>query len=176
MSSPAKINEDQGSSNTDPGYDTSKYVSKDEFLRDIAALRYKEIKIAIFVAIGMAVGSFNIWLIRFKQIDTTLDWIFAESNGAFFDMTQIMTWLLALFILLIPGIWISVANHRFYGLAYFSGFSAAGFVFMFFPEYLIEGIYVFAMAFCLLAVVIMIYRIWKRFKESVVKPQVPISS
>lgn len=172
MSLSADQEDDHGSTGIDPGYDKNKYYTKDEYLRDIAGLRHKEVKIIIFFAIGMTIGSFNIWLIRFKQIDITLDWIVTESNGATFDMTQIITWLLALFILLIPGIWISVAKHRLYGLTYFVGFAAAGITFMFFPEYFIEGLFIFAVSFFLLVVVLMVFKIWKSFKGSVVKPQV----
>ena len=171
MSAPANSTGNQGSTDADPGYDASKYVSKDEYLRDIAGLRHKEIKIAVFLAIGMAIGSFNIWIIRFMQVDTTLDWIVMESANVYFAMDQIIAWLLVFFILPFPGTWIGVAIHKIYGYMYFVGYAAAGIAFMFIPEYLIMGMFIFAVSFFLLVMVLLISKIWKNLKNAVIKMQ-----
>ena len=157
----------------DPGikFDTSKYVSREEYLRDVAALKNKWIKVLAYLGIGAAIGSFNIWLIRFMEIDRRLDWLL-EQPGATYAMDQIMAWLAAIFVLMIPGIWIGVAKHRIYAFAYFSGFSAAGIAFIAIPEFFVPGLYVFCVSFFLLIVVyIVFFKIWSGMKRSVARMQ-----
>ena len=176
MTSQPDLHENQESTGADPGYDTSKYATRDEYLRDIASLRNKKAKIIIFFAIGMAVGSFNIWIIRFMQVDSTLDWIIRESAAASFAMDQIIAWLLVFFILPFSGTWIGVATHKIYGFIYFIGYATAGIVFMFIPECLIEGIFIFAISFLFLVMVLIISKIWKSLKKSILKLQVSSES
>jgi hypothetical protein len=155
------------------GYDTKKYVSKEEYLRDVAALKNKWVKILVYICVGTSIGSFNIWLIRFMEVDHEYDWLLVQPGAASFAMDQIMAWLAAIFVLLIPGIWIGVAKHRIYAFGYFSGFSGAGTVFMFIPGYLVPGLYVFSVSFLLLVVVcIIFYYIWPSMKGSVAGMQI----
>lgn len=159
----------------DPGneFDTKKYVSKEEYLRDVVALKHKRVKIIVYAILGILIGAFNIWLIRFMEIDHQFDLLFPQPGGSAFAMDQIMAWLAAIFVLLIPGIWIGVAKHRLYAFAYFSGFSAAGMAFMFVPGYIVPGLYVFSVSFLLLVVLYLIfYRIWSSMKRSVAGMQV----
>ncbi|MBN2153303.1 MAG: hypothetical protein JW839_17755 [Candidatus Lokiarchaeota archaeon] len=159
--------------NADPGFDTSKYVSMDEYLRDVTALKNLRVKVPAFVSIGAAVGSFNIWLIRFMEVDSTFDWLLAQPGAAAFAMDQILAWLAAIFVLMIPGIWIGVSKHKYYAFAYFSGFSAAGIVFMAMPGYLVPGLYAFLVSFLLLVIVYLVFfKIWAGMKRSVARMQV----
>jgi hypothetical protein len=159
--------------NSSQGYDSTKYISKDEYLRDVAALKNKWIKIAVFIFVGACIGSFNIWLIRFTEIDHDFDWLLMQPGGTAFAMDQIMAWLAAIFVLLIPGIWIGVVKHRFYAFAYFMGFSAAGITFMAMPGYIVPGLYVFSVSFLLLVLLYLIfYKIWTGMKRSVARMSV----
>jgi hypothetical protein len=155
-----------------PGYDTTKYVSRDEYLRDVAALRNKRIKILVYIGIGASIGSFNIWLIRFMQIDEQFDWLLVQPGAASFAMDQIMAWVAAIFVLLFAGTWIGVVKHRIFTFAYFSGFSAAGLVFMAVPEYLVPGLYVFSASFLLFVMLFLIDKTWRGVKRSVARMQV----
>ena len=170
------LQENQGSTDADPGYDTSKYATRDEYLRDVASLRNKKAKIIIFFAIGMAIGSFNTWIIRFMEVDHTLDWVVWESAAAYFELDKIIALLLVFFILPFSGTWIGVATHKIYGLVYFAGYAAAGIVFMFIPGYFIEGAFIFAISFLFLAMVLIISKIWKSLKKSILKLQVSSES
>jgi hypothetical protein len=154
------------------GYDTEKYVSRDEYLRDVAALKNKWTKALVYIGVGAAIGSFNIWLIRFMEVDHQFDWLLVQPGASSFAMDQIMAWVAAIFVLLIPGTWIGIAKHRIYAFAYFSGFSAAGIAFMAVPEYLVPGLYVFSVSFLLLVVLYLIfYKIWTGLKRSVARIQ-----
>ncbi len=156
-----------------PGYDTTKYVSRDEYLRDVAALKNRSIKIIVYVCIGASIGSFNIWLIRFMEVDREFDWLLEQPGPTYFAMDQIMSWMAAIFVLLIPGIWIGAAKHRFYAFSYFLGFSAAGITFMAMPGYLVPGLYVFLVSSLLLVFLYLIYyKIWTGMKRSVARMQV----
>ncbi len=156
-----------------PGYDTTKYVSRDEYLRDVAAMKNKWVKILVYICVGAAIGSFNIWLIRFMEIDHQFDWLLVQPGSSSFAMDQIMAWIAAIFVLLIPGTWIGIAKHRIYTFAYFSGFSAAGITFMTLPGYLVPGLYVFSVSFLLLVLLYLIfYKIWAGMKRSVARLQV----
>jgi hypothetical protein len=151
-------------------YDTNKYVSKDEFLRDIAALKNKWLKILVYIGIGASIGSFNIWLIRFMEVDHQFDWLLEQPGPVYYAIDQIMSWLAGIFVLLIPGIWVGVAKHRIFAFAYFSGFSGAGITFMFMPGYLVPGLYIFSVSFLLLVLLYLIfYKIWTGMKRSVAR-------
>nr|MDO8112705.1 hypothetical protein [Candidatus Sigynarchaeota archaeon] len=153
-------------------YDTNKYVSREEYLRDVVALKNKRAKIVVYFAAGMAIGLLNIWLIRFMELDSQFDWIVYQPGSSGFAMDQIMAWLAVIFVLLIPGIWIGVAKHKLYALVYFSGFCAAGIVFMGIPGFLIKGLYVFTVSFFLLILMYLIFfKIWTSMKRSIVKAQ-----
>ncbi len=157
----------------DSGFDTNKYVSREEYLRDIAALKNKRVKVPAYFTLGAAIGAFNIWLIRFMEVDSQFDWLLVQPGATAFAMDQIMAWLAAIFVLMIPGIWIGVAKHRIYAFAYFLGFSAAGSVFMVVPGYLIPGLYVFLVSFLLLVVVYLVFfKIWAGMKRAVARMQV----
>ncbi len=157
----------------EPGYDTTKYVSRDEYLRDVAALKNKWIKAVVYIIVGAVIGSFNIWLIRFMQVDSAFDWRLPQPGGVYFAMDQIMAWLAAIFVLLIPGIWIGVAKHRIYAFSYFAGFAIAGFVFMMISEYTVPGLYVFSVSFLLLVILYLaFYKIWAGMKRSVARMQI----
>jgi hypothetical protein len=155
-----------------PGYDTTKYVSRDEYLRDVAALKNKWLKVIAYISIGRLIGSFNIWLIQFMEIDHQFDWLLVQPGAASFAMDQIMAWMMAIFVLLIPGIWIGAAKHRFYAFAYFLGFSRAGIGFMAMPGYLVPGLYVFSVSFLLFVLLYLIYyKIWTGMKRSIARIQ-----
>jgi hypothetical protein len=146
-----------------PGYDTSKYVSRDEFLRDVAALKNKWVKIILYFAIAVAIGTSNILLINYTATAPE-HWIVGE-----FAMDEILSYMVVIAALLVVGIWVGVAKHKFYSLAYFAGFATAGFVFMVIPGNLIVGIYVFTVSACLFAVVYLVFfRIWNSVKRAVV--------
>ncbi len=156
-----------------PGFDTGKYVSRDEYLRDVAALKNKWVKVLVYCCIGAATGSFNIWLIRFMEVDRQFDWVLVQPGPSLFAMDQIMAWMAAIFVLMIPGIWIGVAKHRLYAFAYFSGFAAAGIAFMAVPGYLVPGLYVFLVSFLLLVLVyLIVFKIWAGMKRSVARMQI----
>jgi len=156
----------------DPGFNTTKYVSREEYLRDIAALKNIRVKIPAYLCIGASIGSFNTWLIRFMEIDHQFDWLLPQPGATSFAMDQIMAWLAAIFVLMIPGIWIGVSKHKIYAFAYFSGFSAAGIAFMAAPGYFVPGLYVFLVSFLLLVVVCLVFfKIWPSMKRSVARIQ-----
>ncbi|MHA1683641.1 MAG: hypothetical protein ACTSUE_22065 [Promethearchaeota archaeon] len=156
----------------DPGsrevpYDREKYVSYAEYERDVNALRHKRLKISIYIVLGMVLGVTNILVMHQVKVDGMTYWNFRG-----YDMDYIMAYLAVIFILLIPGIWIGVAKHKLYAIAYFSGFSAAGFFFLFVFEFIIQGIYVFWVSSVLLVVVyIVFFRLWIAVKRSVARPR-----
>jgi hypothetical protein len=154
-----------GGDNEDPGYDTSKYVSRDEYLRDVAALKNKWVKIILYFAIAVVIGTSNVLLINYTAaLPVQLHWIV---DG--FAMDEILSYMVVIAALLVVGIWVGVAKHKFYSLAYFAGFATAGFVFMVIPGDLIVGIYVFTVSACLFAVVYLVFfRIWNSVKRAVV--------
>ena len=151
-------------------YDKEKYVSYAEYLRDVKALKNKEIKSTIIIIASFLAAIFNIWIIRFTELDSEFDWIVGS-----FAMDQIMAWIAVLFVLLIPGIWIGVSLHKMYALVYFAGFTSAGFIAMFFEDFFILGLYVFCVSFFLLILLYLIfYKIWMSLKGSVAKPKFKI--
>ncbi|MEX2727482.1 MAG: hypothetical protein Q6353_009525, partial [Candidatus Sigynarchaeum springense] len=78
-----------------PGFDTTKYVSKEEYLREVAALKNVQVKIPLYLSIGAVIGSFNTWLIRFMEVDHQFDWFLSQPGAAPFAMDQILAWLAA---------------------------------------------------------------------------------
>ena len=97
-------------------YDKNKYVSHAEYMRDVNALKKKEIKFIVFLVSGLLLGFINIYLIRFMESDHQFDWIIGD-----FAFDQIMAYIAVIFILLIPGIWVGIAKHKIYSIIYFSG-------------------------------------------------------